>query len=201
MSKKFLIVWGIVIAATVALITILQLLQPYKFRGGLIDPAIPAAPIELPASTGIDFSLSDYQGKVVLLFFGYTSCPDVCPTTLGDLKRVGDILGEDAGQVQVVFVTVDPQRDTQDRLASYLSLFGDDYIGLTGSEEQLELVYQAYGVYRAIDTTTQTATGYLVDHSARLYLIDQQGNLRLTYAYGAFPEDIASDVAYLLKNE
>jgi protein SCO1/2 len=200
MNKKFVQVWGIAIAAVVILITILQLAQPYEFRGALIDPAQPAPQIELPASTGGTFRLSDYQGKVVLLFFGYTSCPDVCPTTLGDMKQVRERLSEEAEQVQVVFVTVDPQRDTAERLASYLSLFDPSDIGLTGSEEQLDPVWQAYGVYRAIDTSTQTATGYLVDHSSRVYLIDRQGNLRLTYAFGTAPADIAADVAYLLKN-
>lgn len=199
MSKKFALVWGIAILATVALITVLQLLQPYQFRGVLIENPLPAPEIELPASSGDTFRLTDQRGKIVLLFFGYTSCPDVCPTTLSDLKQVREQLGDEASQVQVVFITVDPERDTLERLSSYLSLFDPADIGLTGSLEQLEPVWVGYGVYRAVDTTTQTATGYLVDHSSRVYLIDQQGNLRLTYAFGTLPEDIAADIAQLLK--
>ena len=199
MNKKYTLVWGIAIIATVALITILQLLQPYKFRGALIDPALPAAAIELPVTTGGTFRLSNHAGRIVLIFFGYTSCPDVCPTTLSDLKQVRETLGEDADQVQVVFITVDPERDTLGRMADYLSLFDQGDIGLTGDIEQLEPVWQAYGVYRAVDTASQTAAGYLVDHSSRVYLIDQQGNLRLTYTFGTPPEDIAADVAYLLE--
>ena len=172
------------------------------WRGIALDSAPPKPDFALTDANGDPFDFrSETDGYVTFLFFGYTSCPDVCPTTLGDLKQVRQQLGEDGEQVQVVFVTVDPDRDTQVRLADYLSLFDPTDIGLTGSEEQLMPVYQAYGVYRAIDTTTQTATGYLVDHSSRLYLIDQQGNLRLTYTYGTQPEDIASDVANLLKNQ
>jgi protein SCO1/2 len=198
MNKKYALVWGIAIIATVALITILQLLQPYKFHGALIENPLPAPEIELPASTGGTFRLSDQAGQIVLIFFGYTSCPDVCPTTLGDLKQVRRQLGDSSDQVQVVFVTVDPERDTEEKLAAYLSLFEQGDIGLTGTIEQLEPVWQAYGVYRAIDTTSQTEAGYLVDHSSRVYLVDQQGNLRLTYAFGTPPEDIAADVEYLI---
>jgi protein SCO1/2 len=108
-------------------------------------------------------------------------------------------LGEDAENVQVVFITVDPERDTQERLSSYLTLFDPDNIGLTGTDDQLEPIYREYGVFREIDTESQTEAGYLVNHSSRLYLIDQQGNLRLTYPFGSLPEDIAADIDYLLK--
>jgi protein SCO1/2 len=199
MPKKFALIWGGAVVAAVIIVTILLLNQPYQFRGALIDPALPAPEIELPASTGGTFNLSSQTGKIVLIFFGYTSCPDVCPTTLSETKKVKQILGEDAKDIQVVFITVDPERDTQERLASYLSLFDPDNIGLTGTDNQLGQVWQDYGVFREIDTESQTEAGYLVNHSSRLYLIDQQGNLRLTYAYGSLPEDIAADIDYLLK--
>lgn len=199
MNKKFALVWGIAILATVAVITVLQLIQPYKYRGALIDPALPAPEISLPATTGDTFHLSEQTGKVVLIFFGYASCPDVCPTTLADLKQVKARLGQDAGSVQVVFITVDPDRDTLDKLSAYLKLFDQKDIGLSGSFEQLEPVWREYGVYRQIDSQSQTEAGYLVDHSSRLYLVDPQGNLRLTYAYGTLPDDIAADISHLLK--
>ena len=118
MNKKFIIIWGTAILLTVAVITILQLNQPYKYRGALIESSLPAPEIQLPASNGDTFQLADQSGKIVLVFFGYTSCPDVCPTTLSELLKVQQILGEDAAFTQVVFITVDPERDTQDRLAA-----------------------------------------------------------------------------------
>jgi protein SCO1/2 len=198
MNKKFILVWGIVILITVVVITFLQLNQPYKFRGALIESPLPAPEIYLPSSNGGNFRLSDHQGRIMLIFFGYTSCPDVCPTTLSDLKLVQQLLQDQAALTQVVFITVDPERDTLERLSAYLSLFDPDSIGLTGSNQQLEQVWRDYGVFREVDTTSETATGYLVNHSSRLYLVDQEGNLRLTYAYGTEPEDIASDIAELL---
>lgn len=199
MPKKFALIWGGAVFAAVIIVTILLLKQPYQFRGALIDPANPAPEIKLASSNEGTFELTSQTGKIVLIFFGYTSCPDVCPTTMSEMKQVRQLLKDDAEKVQVVFITVDPERDTQERLASYLSLFDPENIGLTGTTEELEAVYQEYGVFREIDTASQTEAGYLVNHSSRLYLIDQQGNLRLTYAFGTEPEDIAADIAHLLK--
>ncbi len=176
----------------------LRLLQPYEYRGSLIDPAMQAPDLPLIDSNRSTFTLESQRGKVVLLFFGYTSCPDVCPTTLSDLKQVYRLLGQEAERVQVLFVTVDPQRDTADQLNSYLPLFHPTFLGLTGDLHSLEQAWKDYGVFREVDTTSNTAAGYLVSHSSRLYLIDPQGDLLLTYSYGTPPEDIAKDVANLL---
>jgi protein SCO1/2 len=143
--------------------------------------------------------LSALRGKVVLLYFGYTSCPDVCPTTLADLRQVRSMLGDKGQDVQVVFITVDPDRDTPDRLQSYVSAFDPSFLGLGGSLSDLEPVYRSYGVYREIDKNGDSAGGYSVTHTARVYLIDPQGNLRLTYSFGTLPEDIAHDIRVLLK--
>jgi protein SCO1/2 len=199
MPKKFTLIWGGAVVAAVLIVTVLLLNQPYQFRGALIDPALPAPEIKLSASTGGTFELSSQTSKIVLIFFGYTSCPDVCPTTLSEMKKVRQFLGGDAERVQVIFITVDPERDTQERLSSYLSLFDPQNIGLTGTDGQLGQVWRDYGVFREIDTESQTEAGYLVNHSSRLYLIDQQGNLRLTYPYGSLPEDIAADIDYLIE--
>ena len=164
----------------------------YQIRGSSIDPPLPAPAIELLDSSGQPFSLKDQSGKIVLVYFGYTSCPDVCPTSLADLKEtLADLEPEEADSVQVVFITVDPDRDTPEKTQTFL--------GLSGSIETLEPIWKAYGVTREIDTETVTAAGYLVIHSARLYLIDQDGNLRITYSYSTPPEDIAKDIQYLLK--
>ncbi len=172
--------------------------RPYTFRGSLIEPAQPAPEIILQAAGGKEVSLSDFQGKLVLIFFGYTTCPDVCPITLAEMKNVFEELGPKAENVQVLFITVDPQRDSPERMAEYVSAFHPDFIGLSGSDDQLAKVWSGYGVFRQINQAN-SATGYLVDHSARTYLIDQQGNMRLTYVYGTPVDDIVSDLRALLK--
>jgi protein SCO1/2 len=172
-----------------------------SFRGTLYDPALPAPGVELTQGNGSSFRLGEMRGRVVLLFFGYTSCPDVCPTTLSELRRVVDGLGADAARVQVVFVTVDPERDTPEKLGKYVAMFNPSFIGLGGPLEALETVWRDYGVYRAVQQMPNSATGYLVDHTARLYVIDPDGNLRLSFSYGAPIEDILHDVKLLLKSE
>jgi len=169
------------------------------FRGTLYDPASPAPEFELTRDNGSNFRLSELRGSVVLLFFGYTSCPDVCPTTLSDLRKVNEDLGKSADQVKVVFVTVDPERDTPEKIQKYVSIFNPAFIGLSGSMDELEPVWKDYGVYREIDKETTTATGYLVTHSARVYVIDPDGNLRLSYSYGTPSDDIVHDLKLLFK--
>lgn len=139
------------------------------------------------------------RGKAVLLFFGYTSCPDVCPTTLAELKQALNELDEEiARQVQVVFVTVDPERDTPERVQEYVNHFNPDFIGLSGSESELVQVWHQYGVFREIVDGT-SAAGYIVNHTARVTLIDQDGNMRISFAFETPVEDIVHDLKLLLK--
>jgi protein SCO1 len=182
------------------LIAALNLSKPYTFRGSLIDPPVPAADFTLTDPQGKDFSLSDTRGDVALIFFGYTTCPDVCPATLGEMKQIRERLGKNADDVRFLFVTVDPERDTPERLGQYVATFDPAIVGLTASEPELEKVWKDYGVYRAI-TQQDSAAGYLVDHTARIYLVDQDGNLRLTYSFGTPVDDILQDVRYLVKQK
>lgn len=142
--------------------------------------------------------LSDYQGRLVLLFFGYTHCPDVCPTTLAKLRYALRQLGETAKEVQVVFVSVDPERDTPEVMKRYLSHFDPAFVGLTGRPEEVEAVARAYGVYVEKEEVG-SAAGYLVTHSARTYVIDRKGRLVLTFADETEPQDIAADLRQLLR--
>lgn len=169
-----------------------------NFRGTLYDPALPASEIELTQADGSNFKLSEKRGEIVLLFFGYTFCPDVCPTTLSELRKIKSELGEDAALVQVVYITVDPDRDTPEKVQEYVSLFNPTFIGLSGSLEELEPVWQDYGVYREIEDVG-SASGYVVTHTARVYLIDPDGNLRLSYAFGTPTDDILHDVKLVLR--
>ena len=170
-----------------------------SFRGTLYDPALPAPEFELTQGNGSSFRLSERRGEVILLFFGYTSCPDVCPTTLSEMKRVMAELGADAENVQVVFVTVDPERDTPEKLKDYVSIFNPAFIGLSGSMEDLEKVWSDYGVYREEEELPNSAAGYLVNHTARVYLIDRDGNLHLSYSYGTPTDDFVHDLKILFK--
>ncbi len=174
------------------------LTQPYTLHGSVIEPPQPAPAIALMSSTGQKFDLADQRGQVMVIFFGYTYCPDVCPATLSQLRKVMAALGPQSEKVRVLLATVDPQRDTPEILQRYLSAFGPRFTGLSGSEAQLEPVWKAYGVYRNIRPVGDTQN-YTVDHTARLYVIDANGNLRMTYAMETPVEDIVQDLKYLLK--
>jgi protein SCO1/2 len=172
--------------------------KPPAFRGTLYgEPFPPAAEIELTKAGGEIFRMSDQRGKIVLLFFGYTSCPDVCPTTLAEMTQVMDEINDAAQNVEVVFVSVDPKRDTAEKVQEYAARFNPAFIGLSGSLAELEPIWQNYSVFRA-EVPTDSAMGYTVDHTARLYLIDTDGNLRLSYAYGTPVEDIVHDIELLI---
>ena len=200
MVKRSLVIGGVILVVAIGLGIFLGFLQEYAFNGVVYENPKPAPQIILDGSDDAQFNLKSLSDKIVLIFFGYTSCPDVCPSTLSDMKRVTKLLGDDADSVQVIFITVDPDRDTVENLNSYLSLFDPKFLGLTGAISDLEKVWDEYGVYREIDTSSKTAAGYLVNHSSRLYLIDQKGRLFLTYGYGTSPESIAEDIEYLISN-
>ncbi len=173
--------------------------KPAHFRGTTYTEPYPAAPeFELMRAAGTRFQLSEMRGKVVVLYFGYTSCPDVCPTTLAEFKQALDQLGNDASHVQVVFVTVDPDRDTPQRMQTYVDHFNANFIGLSGSEDVLTKVWNSYGIYREIVQGT-SAAGYLVNHTSRVTLIDQQGNLRVSFSFNTPVEDMVHDLKLLLK--
>lgn len=199
MRSRHIFILGV--AILIGLVTtagFLRATQGHTFQGSYIEQAVQAADFKLTDRNGNPFQLSDQKGKIVLLFFGYTHCPDVCPVTLSDFGKIRSQLGEKAENVEFVFITTDPKRDTPDQINRYLTNFDVGIQGLTGQEQDLEKIWNAYGVYR--ETVDQQGTDfYLVDHSSRVYLIDQQGNLRLTYIFGTESESIASDVTYLLK--
>lgn len=174
------------------------LAQPYTFRGSQIEPAVAGADFTLTDQQGQAFRLSEQRGKLVLLFFGYTHCPDVCPVTLAEFTRIKADLGDQAKDVRFVFITVDPERDTVDALRAYMANFDPQFISLTSEREALEVVWKDYGVYQARQETSG-ASGYLVDHTARTYLIDGSGNLRATYPYEMTEADVVSDLKYLLR--
>jgi protein SCO1/2 len=200
MDKKILWV-GILSLTVIATATFLVLFfaKPASFRGTSYNEPYPTAPqIELIKSNGKTFRLSDQKGKIVLLFFGYTSCTDVCPTTLAELKQVMDGLADKAESVQVVFISVDPERDTPEKIQQYVEHFSKGFIGLSGSADKLQTIWDKYGVVRE-KVASDSALGYTVNHTARTYLVDADGNLRLSYGFQTPVEDMVSDLKILLK--
>jgi protein SCO1/2 len=142
--------------------------------------------------------LSDFKGKVVVLFFGYTQCPDVCPTSMTELAEVKRLLGADGDKLQGVFVTVDPARDTAELLKAYMGNFDPSFVAFIPTPEQLAVVAKDYKIYyKKVDG--KTPTSYTVDHSAGSYVYDTQGNLRLYSRYGSGAQALAQDIQTLLK--
>ncbi|HEU0293312.1 MAG TPA: SCO family protein [Anaerolineales bacterium] len=174
---------------------------PASFRGTTYAEPYPiASEIDLARSDESRFRLSDLRGDIVLLFFGYTSCPDVCPATMAELQQaLSELKEQDAKRVKVVFVTVDPERDTPERVQDYVDQFNPSFIGLSGSKTDLEKIWADYGVYREI-ADEQSAAGYIVNHTARVSLIDPQGNLRVSFSFDTPVEDIVHDLKLVLKN-
>jgi protein SCO1/2 len=143
-------------------------------------------------------TLADFRGKVVVMFFGYTQCPDVCPTTLSELAEAMRRLGADAARVQVLFVTVDPERDSEELLGHYVPAFEPSFLGLRGDAEALARTAKEFKVVYQKQPGSTPAT-YTMDHSAGAYVFDPQGRLRLYVSYGAGPDVFAHDIRELLR--
>jgi protein SCO1/2 len=167
-------------------------------RTGAFDPPRQAPEFSLPGSNGAPVRLSAFRGKVVALGFGYTSCPDVCPTTLADLARARKKLGAAANDFQVVYVTVDPERDSAAVLRAYLAAFDPAFLGATGAPAELAQVRKAYGIQATRTEPRGNPPMYFVHHSSYVYLIDRSGSLRAMMPFGVSVDDIVHDAKALL---
>ncbi len=167
------------------------------FQGSLIEPSPPAVDFSLTEADGQIYQLSEREGQVVLIFFGYANCPDICPTTLADFRKMYDELEEDVEKVDFVFITIDPERDTAEEIERYVSAFNSDFVALSGSEEDLQQVWDAYWVFREKQESDSEA-GYLMAHTSRIYLVDKAGNLRLTFPFGLSATAMLRDVERLI---
>ncbi len=157
-----------------------------------------AADFRLTDHNGKVRTLTEFRGKVVTLFFGYTQCPDVCPTTLSDMGQVMLKLGKDADRLQVLFITVDPKRDTPDLLAKYVPAFHPSFLGLYGDAEATAKTAKDFKIHYR-EQPGKTPESYSVDHTAGTLVFDPQGRLRLFYPYDMNPELIAADIKILLQ--
>jgi protein SCO1/2 len=168
-----------------------------SLRAGVFDPARFAPDFQLSGSNGTELRLSQFKGKIVLLGFGFTHCSDVCPVTLAVLASARRGLGEAAKDVQVLYITVDPDRDSVPRMKEYLTAFDQTFIGGTGTAAQLAKVRNEYGI--VVGDKTVTGTVYSIAHSSYVYLIDRKGILRALIPYGSSPDDYIHDLRQLLQ--
>ncbi|VTU44784.1 SCO family protein [Variovorax sp. RA8] len=170
---------------------------PQPFNSVEISGAEYARKLELPDADGRVRTLSDFKGKVTVVFFGFTSCPDVCPTTLTELAEVKRSLGKDGARVQGVLVTIDPERDTPEVLKAYMSAFDPSFVALRGSPEQTQATAKEFRVYYR-KVPNKEGTNYSMDHTAASYVFDPQGRVRLFTRYGIGAKPLAADIKRLL---
>ena len=197
-SARYLVFGAAILVVMLAVIYAAAVGRPHAFSGTEYLPLKQAPEIELSDQTGKPFHLSEQAGNIVLIFYGYTNCPDVCPITLGEFKQIKAGLGDDADRVRFVFITVDPERDTREVLEKHISRFDPTFLALTGEPAELEPVYKAYGVYHE-KVDLENGQGYMMNHSGHTYVIDLNGNLRMTYAFGSDTEDMTEDIKHLLR--
>ena len=192
MQRKTLLV-GISAIAVIAVVAVfavgVRLLRKPSFRNEVINPPTQAAEINMVDDHGQTFRMSDMRGKVVLLYFGYTNCPDECPLTMAHIKQALGTIGADAQDVRVVMVTTDPTHDSPQAMIDFLSNFDPSFIGIPGSADDLAKIYKDYGV---------TVLDSGETHSSYTYVIDRNGDLRLLFVPDTGPDDIASDLKLLL---
>jgi len=168
------------------------------FKGVDITGADYAKELNLPDQNGQVRKLKDFSGKLVVVFFGYTQCPDVCPTTMQELAEVKRLLGPDGDKLQAVFVTVDPERDTAELLKAYVENFDASFVALRPTQEQLPAIAKEFKIYfKRVEG--KTPTSYTMDHSAGSYIFDTQGRVRLFSRYGTGALALADDFKLLLK--
>lgn len=175
----------------------------YEYKGSQLNPPLSVQDFELMADNGQSFRLSQSDSDITLVFFGYTFCPDVCPLTMADVKQaLAQLESAQQERVQVVFISADPERDTPEKLSKYLAAFNPDFVGLTDDMEKIQEVMKPFGAFAEKEEVEDSAAGYLVAHTARLYLLDtQKREILLTYPFGFEAEELASDLTYLLNQK
>lgn len=166
-------------------------------RGVIFEDPLPAAPLALVAADGERFDLAAERGKVVALYFGYTHCPDVCPTTMSDWARARRELGGRADRVRFVFISVDPARDTPQRAADYARQFDSTFVGLSGSEAEIEALKKAWGI-AAYPEGDVEGGAYTVAHPAATFVVDRQGRVRMLIEPGVSGEEMARSLRRIL---
>lgn len=195
--RKTLIVFLLIIAASTGAYVSYQYQTPTKSPSKYADANI-GGDFVLTSADG-PVSLAEMRGKVVVLFFGFTSCPDICPTSLAIMRQALDKLSaNDLKRVTGLFISVDPERDSLEHLKAYTSFFSDSIIGATGTQLQIDEVVKQYGAYYSLVPLADSALGYTVDHSTRIYVIGTDGKLADLLPHDGDPEELASKIKQLL---
>ena len=195
---KRLLVLALLAGATFAIAAAPRIAAPPDdlLKAGTLSPVMPAPEVALSGSDGKPVSLGRFRGRVVLLAFGFSNCGEVCPITLATLAGARRKLGADAADVQVVYVTVDPDRDTAAQMKKFLGSFDPTFVGGVGPRSQLEAAYKSYGI--SINKTTNADGSYSIGHSSSIYMIDRTGGLRAVMPYGHPADDFVHDLKILL---
>ena len=191
--------WAVLVIPALLIAVAAKSPKREAFKSGVFEPARAAPGFALRGSNDSVVSLNAYRGKLVALAFGFSYCPRICPITLAKLAEVSQRLGPSAKDLQVVFVTVDPERDSPARLREFLDFFNPAFVGVTGSEAELEGLDRAYGVTATRVASENEKLKYEVHHSSSIYLIDREGRLRLLVPFGKSADDILHDVKLLLE--
>lgn len=198
MNNRQTLYFLLLVGALIGALAAYQALQPPRWNGSFISPPAVMPDFRLQAGQG-SVQLSDFRGKKVILYFGYTSCPDVCPTTLGVLREALAALGEKAAAFQVFFISVDPARDTPTIASAYAARFSPTFVGLTGTPEEIAQTAAAFGIFYKLNPPDPKNGYYSVDHSASVLVLDEEGRLILTWPYGLTAPQVEEDLRSLLR--
>lgn len=194
-----LLLAGLTSGCALPLPTLLTRTAPAPLNGAALTPPRTVPDLTLQRADGRPFHTADLNGRLSLVFFGYTFCPDVCPLTLAEVTQVRRLLGPDAERVDIYFVTVDPARDTSERLQRYVKAFDPAIEGLTGTPAALDEMRSAFGAVATRRDAPDGGPNYFMDHTAGLFLVDRSGGISLLYAYGTPPEQISDDLRQLAR--
>jgi protein SCO1/2 len=198
MNNRNLIYVILAIVLILLAAAVYEFTRPVTYFGSLIEPPKPMPDFVLQSAKG-QVKLSSFRGKYVALYFGYTSCPDICPTTLAALKAALNLLNGQDSQVQVIFVSVDYKRDTPEKLSNYMQNFSPNFVGLVGTQSQTDQVTKDFGISYKLNDPDPATGAYSVDHTANILVLDRQGKLVLTWAYNQQPDEMDADLKILLR--
>ncbi|GIK75160.1 MAG: electron transporter SenC [Chloroflexota bacterium] len=173
--------------------------RPGPQYGIAVNASRPIDDFTLDSTLGRPVALSEFGERYTMLYFGYTTCPDICPTTLADMGKAQTLLGDAADRVQMLFITVDPERDTPERMRDYLAYFGKNIIGLRGSLEETEAVAGQFGVVYQKQFASTSATDYLIDHSSVVLVLDPQRRPLVMFPFGVTAEQMAHDLSAVIR--
>lgn len=173
--------------------------RPAPQYGVVVNASRPVDDFTLDSTLGRPVALSEFGERYIILYFGYTTCPDICPTTLADMGKTQTLLGDAADRVQMIFITVDPERDTPERMRDYLAYFGKNIVGLRGSLEETEAVAGQFGVIYQKQYASASATDYLIDHSSVVLVLDPQRRPLIMFPFGVTAEQMAHDLRAVIR--